>query len=54
MLLSADQTILISIDIQERLLPAIHDGARVQRNAEILLRAAQATGPFGCRARDNP
>ena len=40
MLLSADQTLLIAIDIQERLLPAIHDGARVQRNAEILLQAA--------------
>lgn len=41
MLLSADQTLLIAIDIQERLLPAIHDGARVQRNAEILLQAAK-------------
>ncbi len=40
MLLSADQTLLIAIDIQERLLPAIHDGARVQRNAGILLQAA--------------
>jgi len=40
MLLPADQTLLIAIDIQERLLPAIHDGARVQRNAEILLQAA--------------
>ncbi|MBS4048821.1 MAG: hydrolase [Alphaproteobacteria bacterium] len=40
MLLSADQTLLIAIDIQERLLPAIHDGSRVQRNADILLQAA--------------
>ena len=40
MLLSAAQTQLVAIDIQERLLPAIHDGARVQRNAEILLQAA--------------
>jgi isochorismate hydrolase len=40
MLLSADQTLLIAIDIQERLLPAIHDGPRVQRHAEILLQAA--------------
>lgn len=40
MLLSADQTLLIAVDIQERLLPAIHDGARVQRNTEILLQAA--------------
>ena len=40
MLLSAGQTLLIAIDIQERLLPAIHDGARVQRNADILLQAA--------------
>jgi nicotinamidase-related amidase len=40
MLLSADQSFLICIDIQERLLPAIHDGARVQRNTEILLKAA--------------
>lgn len=40
MLLAADQTLLIAIDIQDRLLPAIHDAARVQRNAEILLQAA--------------
>lgn len=40
MLLTADQTLLITIDIQERLLPAIHDGARVQRNAAILLQTA--------------
>lgn len=40
MLLSADQTLLLAIDIQERLLPAVHDGARVQRHAEILLQAA--------------
>lgn len=40
MLLTADQTLLITIDIQDRLLPAIHDGARVQRNAAILLQAA--------------
>lgn len=40
MLLSANRTLLIAIDIQERLLPAIHDGARVQRNTEILLQAS--------------
>jgi nicotinamidase-related amidase len=40
MLLTAEQTLLITIDIQERLLPAIHEGARVQRNAGILLQAA--------------
>lgn len=40
-MLRADQTQLIAVDIQDRLLPAIHDGARVQRNAAILLQAAQ-------------
>lgn len=40
MLLTIDQTLLITIDIQDRLLPAIHDGARVQRNAGILLQAS--------------
>lgn len=40
MLLSADQTLLMIIDIQERLLPAIDHGADVQRNAGILLEAA--------------
>lgn len=40
MLLTAEQTLLITIDIQDRLLPAIHDGARVQRNAGVLLQVA--------------
>lgn len=40
MLPSPDQTLLITIDIQDRLLPAIHDGAQVLRNARILLQAA--------------
>lgn len=40
MLLSATATLFLAIDIQDRLLPAIHDGERVVRNTEILLQAA--------------
>jgi nicotinamidase-related amidase len=40
MLLSVNQTLLLVIDIQDRLLPAMHDGERVVRNSSILLQAA--------------
>lgn len=42
MLLSAPDSLLLIVDIQERLLPVMQDGARVVRNAGILLQAAQA------------
>lgn len=42
MLLSAPDSLLLVVDIQERLLPVMQDGARVIRNTGILLQAAQA------------
>jgi len=42
MLLSAPDSLLLVIDIQERLLPVMQDGARVVRNTGILLQAARA------------
>lgn len=42
MLLSANETLLLIIDIQDRLLPAMQDGERVVRNTGILLQAAAA------------
>lgn len=41
MLLSAARSHLIVVDVQERLMPAIHEGDRVVRNARILLAAAE-------------
>ena len=40
MLLSADRSVLVVIDVQERLAPAMHDLQRFLRNTEILMRAA--------------
>jgi nicotinamidase-related amidase len=42
MLLSASDSLLLIIDIQDRLLPVMADGDRVVRNAVRLLQAAQA------------
>lgn len=42
MLLSASDSLLLVVDIQDRLLPAMQDGARVVRNTGILLQAAAA------------
>lgn len=42
MLLSAGRSVLVVIDEQERLLPAIHDSERVVRNTGILMDAAAA------------
>lgn len=44
MLLAADRSVLVVIDVQERLAPAIHAADRVVRNIGILLQAAQALG----------
>ncbi len=40
MLLSADRSVLVVIDVQQRLAPAMHDLQRFLRNTEILMRAA--------------
>lgn len=42
MILRSGQSALVVIDIQERLMPAIHEADRVVRNAGILLKAAHA------------
>jgi nicotinamidase-related amidase len=39
--LRAEDCALMVIDIQEKLLPPIHEGARLVRNAQLLLRLAQ-------------
>jgi nicotinamidase-related amidase len=44
MLLAADRSQLVVIDLQERLLPAITGSAGILRNTGILLRAAAALG----------
>lgn len=40
MILRSGRSALVVVDIQERLMPAIHEADRVARNAEILLQAA--------------
>ena len=40
MLLDCERSVLIVIDVQERLAPAMHDLPRFLRNTEILMRAA--------------
>lgn len=44
MLLSADRSALVVIDIQERLAPAVHAGERIVHNVTVLLRAARRLG----------
>lgn len=44
MLIKAKQSLLLMIDLQERLAPAIHDFAEVQRHNDWLLRVAQRLG----------
>jgi len=44
MLLDAKHSHLVVVDLQERLMPAIHDGESVLRNARILLAAAARLG----------
>ena len=41
MLLNADKSQLLMIDLQDRLLPAIHDGEAVTEQAAILLKSAE-------------
>ena len=42
MLIEADRSILLIVDLQERLIPAIHAGDAVTERARILIRAADA------------
>ncbi|MFK7859542.1 MAG: hydrolase [Granulosicoccus sp.] len=42
MLIRATDSVLLVIDIQERLLPAVYNPARILENASLLLNAAQA------------
>lgn len=44
MLLQADTSALLIVDVQTRLLPAIHDGERVLQNCAWLLRLARELG----------
>lgn len=44
MLLSADTSLLVLIDYQTKLMPAIADGVRVLNRAQLLAEAAQACG----------
>jgi len=44
MLLQAKRAQLVVVDIQERLMPAIHDGERVAHNARRLIAGADALG----------
>lgn len=41
MLLSAQRSVLVVVDVQERLLPAVRDQERIVRNTGLLLRAAR-------------
>ncbi len=44
MLLDAAHATLLIVDIQERLLPAMHEGERVVARTQILIKAAEALG----------
>lgn len=44
MLLSHERSVLVVVDVQERLMPAVHEGERVVRNAGVLLKAAALLG----------
>jgi nicotinamidase-related amidase len=44
MLIDAHRSVLLVIDMQEKVLPAIHEHARVVANVEWLIRAAQKIG----------
>lgn len=44
MLLNSKRSVLLVVDVQERLMPAIHDSARVAANVGILLKAARLIG----------
>lgn len=54
MLLDADESQLVLLDYQQRLLPAIHDGAAVLARAVQLARAAQLLGVSCWAIEQNP
>ena len=54
MLLTARGSVLLLVDFQERLMPAIHDGATVVARAVRLARAAQLLGVPVCATEQNP
>ncbi|HWN28953.1 MAG TPA: isochorismatase family protein [Actinomycetospora sp.] len=53
-LLSADASVLLVVDLQERLMPAIADGPAVLENAGRLVRAATRLGVDVCATEQNP
>jgi nicotinamidase-related amidase len=44
MILSRERSLLLVVDIQDRLMPAMHEGERVIHNTRILIQAARALG----------
>lgn len=54
MLLDADESHLVLVDYQERLMPAIHDGGAVLTRARQLARAAQLLGVACWATEHNP
>ncbi|HYH23548.1 MAG TPA: isochorismatase family protein [Azospirillum sp.] len=44
MLLSSERSVLVVVDVQERLMPAVHEWERVVNNAGVLLRTATQMG----------
>ncbi len=40
-MLAADDSVLVLVDLQDRLMPAIHEGAAVVQRAEVIARAAR-------------
>ncbi|MFC4942144.1 isochorismatase family protein [Pseudonocardia sp. GCM10023141] len=54
MLVTAEGSALLLIDFQQRLMPAIHDGAAVVANAVRLARAAQLLDVPTCATEQNP
>lgn len=54
MLLTADGSALLLVDLQERLMPAIHDGETVVANAVRLAEGAGLLGVTVCATEQNP
>lgn len=54
MLLDAENSLLLVVDVQERLLPAMYDTQTVLRNGAILIKAAQRLGIPVMATEQNP
>ncbi|MDF2977195.1 MAG: hypothetical protein K0S40_1923, partial [Actinomycetospora sp.] len=52
-LLSVESSVLLVVDLQERLMPAIADGPAVLENAGRLVRAAARLGVDVCATEQN-